>query len=474
MDKCQFGLVGLAVMGRNLVMNAVSRGFRVCVYNRTHSVTEEFLAENGDCSLIEGVDSLSRMVASLERPRKIFLMVKAGAPVDRVLEELAPLLEAGDIIADGGNSLFLDTERRVKEMAARGILYMGCGVSGGEEGALKGPSIMPGGSPEAWEAWKDILTRMAAVAEGDPCCRYMGDGGAGHFVKMVHNGIEYGDMQLICEAYDILHRLGGMNASQLEEVFKSWNRGDLESYLIQITGNIFGERDERTGDPLVERILDTAGQKGTGRWTVIQAAERGGVVSTINAAVEARVVSSRRDERLNAASLLAGPAPAKLSEEETKNLVRDVELALFASKIVSYAQGMDLLRLGSEHYGWNLRMGNIAAVWRGGCIIRARFLNHITDAYETDPGLRNLMLAPYFREKLACCQEGWRRVVGLAQKHGLPVPAFGASLGYYDSYRSPRLSANLLQAQRDYFGAHTFERVDIPGVFHHIWPEVDA
>lgn len=473
MEKCQFGLVGLAVMGRNLVMNALNKGFKVCVYNRTQSVTEDFLSENNGNHNLMGATNLADMVSKLERPRRVFLMVKAGAPVDRVLDELVPLLEPGDVVADGGNSLFLDTERRSKALQEKGILYMGVGVSGGEEGALKGPSIMPGGASEAWGLWKDILTKMAAVAEGESCCRYIGQGGAGHFVKMVHNGIEYGDMQLICEAYDILRRLGGMNAVELEKVFTGWNRGDLESYLIQITGNIFGVRDENTGAPLVDMIMDKAGQKGTGRWTVIQAAELGGVVSTINAAVESRVVSSRKAERVSASSILAGPKPAKINGIDVDQLVRDVELALFASKIVSYAQGMDLLRLGSNHYNWNLEMGNIAAVWRGGCIIRAKFLNYITDAYESEPGLQNLMLAPYFREKLAACQDGWRRVVGLAQMNGLAVPAFTASLGYYDSYRSERLPANLLQAQRDYFGAHTFERVDMPGVFHHIWPEVE-
>lgn len=473
MEKSQFGLIGLAVMGRNLVMNAVNKGFKVCVYNRTYSVTEEFMKENEGNPSLKGVASLEEMVASLERPRKLFLMVQAGAPVDKVLEQLVPMLEEGDIVVDGGNSLFTDTERRVKALAEKGILYMGCGVSGGEEGALKGPSIMPGGPEKAWDQWKDILTKIAAVAEGEACCRYMGSGGAGHFVKMVHNGIEYGDMQLICEAYDIMHRLGGMNAGQLEEVFKGWNKGDLESYLIEITGNIFGEKDELTGAPLVEVIMDTAGQKGTGRWTVINAAEMGGVVSTINAAVESRIVSSHKKEREYAATKLAGPEPAKLSEEELKGLVKDVELALFASKIVSYAQGMDLMKLGSEKYGWNLNMGNIAAIWRGGCIIRAKFLNHITNAYESNSGLQNLMLAPYFLEKLSMCQEGWRRVVNLAQKHGVAVPAFSASLGYYDSYRSGRLPANLLQAQRDYFGAHTFERTDREGAFHHVWPQVD-
>lgn len=473
MDKSQFGLIGLAVMGRNLVMNAVNKGFKVSVYNRTHSVTEEFMNENRGNPSLTAAATLEELVASLERPRKLFLMVQAGAPVDKVLEQLVPLLEPGDIVVDGGNSLFTDTERRVAELEPKGILYMGTGVSGGEEGALKGPSIMPGGSREAWEQWEDILTKLAAVAEGEACCRYMGRGGAGHFVKMVHNGIEYGDMQLICEAYDILQRLGGMNSGDLENVFKTWNKGDLESYLIEITGNIFGERDEFTGAPLVDMILDRAGQKGTGRWTIINAADMGGVVSTINAAVESRVVSSHKKERERASGILAGPEPARLSDEELHGLVRDVELALFASKIVSYAQGMDLMKLGSEKYGWDLHMGDIAAIWRGGCIIRAKFLNYITDAYEKNPDLQNLMLAPYFTEKLAACQDGWRRVVSLAQKHGVAVPAFSASLGYYDSYRSARLPANLLQAQRDYFGAHTFERIDREGAFHHVWPEVD-
>lgn len=474
MEQCQFGLIGLAVMGRNLVMNAVNKGFRVCVYNRTSSITETFIAENPAEKKLIGVHSLREMIAVLERPRKVFLMVQAGAPVDAVLAQLVDLLEPGDIIADGGNSLFIDTERRVKEMEKYGILYMGIGVSGGEEGALKGPSIMPGGSEKAWSYWAPILTSMAAVAEGEACCRYMGDGGAGHFVKMVHNGIEYGDMQLICEAYDILHRLGGLKASSLEETFKSWNKGDLESYLIEITGNIFAQRDEETGASLVELILDKAGQKGTGRWTVIQAAERGGVVSTINAAVESRVVSSRKEERVIASTILEGPIPAVLNEEDYTYLISDVQKALFASKIVSYAQGMDLLRLGSQHYSWNLNMGNIAAVWRGGCIIRAKFLNFITSAYEEDASLQNLMLAPYFTQKLAECQQGWRRIIGLAQQHGVAVPAFSASLGYYDSYRSSRLPANLLQAQRDYFGAHTFERIDKAGIYHHIWPSVEA
>lgn len=477
MSTLDFGLIGLAVMGQNLVLNIANNGFKVAVYNRTNAVTQEFVDANPDKG-ITGFNTLAEFVASIARPRKIMIMVKAGAPVDAVIEQLLPLLEEGDLVIDGGNSLYSDTQRRYDALTPKGILYLGSGVSGGEEGALKGPSIMPGGSKQGWELVAPIFNAISAKAQGEACCRYMGAGGAGHYVKMVHNGIEYGDMQLICEAYDILKRLGGFSSEELEQVFTSWNQGELESYLIQITSKIFSIKDEN-GEALVEKILDKAGQKGTGKWTVISATENNTVASTINAAVEARIISSWIGARKNASQSLSGIKPQVLASEELakygldrQSLVNAVRDALFASKIVSYAQGLDLLSRASEENNWNLNLGDIAAIWRGGCIIRARFLNDITAAYTSNAELQNLMLAPYFQQQLQRTQQGWRQIIALAVSNGLPVPAFSASLGYYDSYRSPRLPANLLQAQRDYFGAHTYERTDKEGVYHTQWPEV--
>ena len=470
MKQSDFGLIGLAVMGQNLVLNVESRGFQVSVYNRTTSTTEDFVSANPGRKLV-ATRTLEEFVRSLERPRKIMIMVKAGAPVDAVIEQLIPLVEPGDLIIDGGNSLFTDTERRDKYLTEKNLLFIGTGVSGGEEGALKGPSIMPGGPPSSWEIIKPVFEAIAAKVDGTPCVTHIGPGGAGHFVKMVHNGIEYGDMQLICEAYN-LFQSAGFTADELATVFSDWNAGDLESYLIQITAKIFGEKDAEAGKPIVDVILDTAGQKGTGIWTVLTAVENTVVVSTINSAVEARILSSMKDKRVAASTQLAGPAPA-LSVPKAE-LVRKVHDALYASKIVSYAQGLDLIRTVGKAKGWPLDLGSIARIWRGGCIIRARFLNRITEAYERDPALDNLMLDSFFKDILNKAQQNWREVVALAVSNGIPVPAFSASLGYYDSYRAARLPANLLQAQRDFFGAHTYERTDKPRgqFFHTDWPEV--
>lgn len=469
-EPSDYGLIGLAVMGQNLVLNIESRGFRVSVYNRTAEVTDAFVAAHPGKRLV-GTHSLPDLVASLARPRRIQLMVKAGAPVDAVLEQLVPLLEPGDIVIDGGNSLYSDTERRDAALAARGLRFVGAGISGGEEGARKGPSIMPGGPASSWELLRPVFESIAARVDGQPCVMHIGPGGAGHYVKMVHNGIEYGDMQLICEAYALL-QAAGFSADEMAAVFDEWNRGELQSYLIQITAKALAQKDEATGAPLVELILDKAGQKGTGQWTLVNAAENAVVVSTINAAVEARVLSSQKAQRVAASRVLQGPqAPLRVDRAA---LVAQVHDALYASKVISYAQGLDLMRTMSEKKGWALDLGGIASIWRGGCIIRARFLNRITEAWAADPALPHLSAAPFFRELLNRTQAHWRAVVALAVTHGIPVPAFGASLAYYDSLRSARLSANLLQAQRDFFGAHGYERVDRPAgeTFHTRWPEV--
>jgi len=470
MSNSDFGLIGLAVMGQNLVLNVESRGFQVSVYNRTTSVTDEFVAAHPDKKLV-GAKSLEEFVQSLASPRKIMIMVKAGGPVDAVIESLIPLLDKGDIIIDGGNSLYTDTERRDAWLGDLGFRFIGAGVSGGEEGARKGPAIMPGGPASTWDVMKPIFESIAAKAEGEPCVTHIGPGGAGHYVKMIHNGIEYGDMQLICEAYNIF-KAAGFTAAELGEVFTDWNNGDLESYLIQITAEIFKQTDPETGNPLVEMILDTAGQKGTGKWTIMNAVENAVVISTINAAVEARILSSMKEKRVAASSELQGPEPVLSADKAA--LVAQVHDALFASKIISYAQGLDLIASMSKEKDWNLDLGKIAAIWRGGCIIRARFLNDITNAYRSEPELSNLMLAPFFKDLLNQFQQNWREVVAKATLAGIPVPAFSASLGYYDSYRSAKLPANLLQAQRDFFGAHTYERTDKPRgeFFHTDWPEV--
>ena len=465
-----FGLIGLAVMGQNLVLNVESRGFQVSVFNRTAAVTQAFVAAHPGKRLV-AADTLAEFVQSLARPRKIQIMVKAGAPVDAVIEQLIPLLDHDDIIIDGGNSLYTDTERRDAWLQPLGLRFVGAGVSGGEEGARKGPSIMPGGPASTWGLLRPIFESIAARVDGQPCVMHIGPGGAGHYVKMIHNGIEYGDMQLICEAYSLL-QAAGLSSDEMAAVFARWNEGELQSYLIQITAKALAQKDPETGLPIVELILDRAGQKGTGQWTLINAAEQAVVISTINAAVEARVLSSQKPLRMVASQVLQGPKPHITDAREA--LVQKVHDALYASKIISYAQGLNLMRSMSDKKAWALDLGGIAAIWRGGCIIRARFLNRITEAYRAEPELDNLMLAPFFRDVLNRGQQAWREVVALAVGQGLPVPAFSASLSYYDSLRSPRLSANLLQAQRDFFGAHTYERIDKPAGqwFHTPWPEV--
>ena len=483
MSKNDFGLIGLAVMGQNLVLNVASRGFKASVYNRTVETMEEFLDGPAKNTNIEGFEDLQEFVSSLSRPRKIMLLVKSTAAndindrdaVDKVIEQLVPLLEEGDLIIDGGNSYYIHSERRSKDLLDKGLLFIGTGVSGGEEGALKGPAIMPGGPSESWEIIRPVFESIAAKVDGEPCVTLLGPGGAGHYVKMVHNGIEYGDMQLICEAYNIF-KAAGFTPDELADVFSEWNNGDLESYLIQITSKIFEEKDHQNNEAVVDMILDRAGQKGTGRWTVMSAAENGVVISTINAAVEARILSSMKDQRVTASSQLSGPNQNLFDEHmlPKDELIRKVKDALHASKIISYAQGLDLMKKVGENHSWNLNLGEIAKIWRGGCIIRAKFLNRITEAYDRNPELENLMLDSYFNEILKQSQSSWREIVNLALNLGLPVPAFSASLGYYDSYRSERLPANLLQAQRDFFGAHTYERVDKPRgeFFHTDWPDV--
>jgi 6-phosphogluconate dehydrogenase len=471
-NQCDIGLIGLAVMGENLVLNMESKGFSVAVFNRTTEVTDKFAAGRGKGKNIQPTRSMEEFVGALKKPRKAMIMVKAGGPVDAVIGQLAPLLDKGDVIVDGGNSLFTDTQRRCKDLEGKGIHFVGCGVSGGEEGALKGPSLMPGGPRESWEIIAPIFRKIAAQVDGEPCCRYMGPDGAGHYVKMVHNGIEYGDMQLICEAYAIMKNVLGMEAPELGEIFTEWNKGDLDSYLIEITSQIFRKIDPETGKPLVDVILDKAGQKGTGMWTLQSAIAQSVVISTINAAVEARVISSRKDERVAASKILPQPKPKKFTGDR-KKLIDAVRNALYASKIVSYAQGMELLGAASKQYNWNLNFGDIATIWRGGCIIRAKFLNYIVDAYKRDPALHNLLLDSYFTDIIKSTQDNWRIAVAAAVEQGVAVPAFSASLAYFDSYRSARLPSNLLQAQRDFFGAHTYERVDKPGVFHTEWIESD-
>ena len=471
--QCDIGLIGLAVMGENLVLNMESKGFSVAVFNRTTEVTEKFASGRGRGKNIQAARTMEEFVASLQRPRKAMIMVKAGAPVDAVINQLTPLLEKGDVIIDGGNSLFTDTQRRCRELEGKGLHFVGCGVSGGEEGALKGPSLMPGGPRESWEIIAPIFRKIAAQVDGEPCCRYMGPDGAGHYVKMVHNGIEYGDMQLICEAYAILKDVAGMDAAQLADTFTEWNKSELDSYLIEITSKIFRRIDPDTGKPLVDMILDKAGQKGTGLWTLQSAIQQSVVISTINAAVEARVISSRKQERVDSSKILPQPKPKKFSGDRAQ-LTNAVRHALYASKIVSYAQGMELLGAASVQYKWNLNFGDIATIWRGGCIIRAVFLNRIVEAYQRNPALHNLLLDSYFTGIIAQTQDNWRIAVAAAVEAGVAVPAFGASLAYFDSYRQARLPSNLLQAQRDFFGAHTYERIDKPGVFHTEWMESET
>ncbi|MDM7327553.1 MAG: NADP-dependent phosphogluconate dehydrogenase [Thermosynechococcus sp. Uc] len=469
MSQQDFGVIGLAVMGENLALNVERNGFSVAVYNRTPARTETFMAERAAGRRFKATYSLEEFVASLSRPRRILAMVKAGKPVDDLIQQLKPLLEPGDILIDGGNSLYTDTERRVAEMEAAGLCFFGMGVSGGEEGALNGPSLMPGGSREAYQALEPILTKIAAQVDDGPCVTYIGPGGSGHFVKMVHNGIEYGDMQLIAEAYDLLKNLLGLNHQQLHEVFKSWNETpELNSFLIEITSQIFTYIDPETHLPLVDVIVDAAGQKGTGRWTVESALEMGVAIPTITAAVNARIMSSIKAERMAAAQVL--PAPAVHFSGNTEEFIGKIRDALYCSKICSYAQGMALIAKGSQELFDNqLNLSEIARIWKGGCIIRAGFLDKIKQAYSENPQLANLLLAPEFRQTILDKQAAWREVLVEATRAGIAVPAFAASLEYFDSYRRDRLPQNLTQAQRDFFGAHTYERIDKPGTFHTEW-----
>ena len=464
--KADIALIGLAVMGQNLILNMNDRGFTVVAYNRTVSKVDEFLGKEAKGTNVLGAHSIEEMVGLLKRPRRVMLMVKAGKPVDEFIDQVLPLLEPGDIIIDGGNSLFEDTNRRTKFVESKGLLYVGTGVSGGEEGARHGPSIMPGGSPAAWPHVKDIFQAIAAKVDGGaPCCDWVGEMGAGHYVKMVHNGIEYGDMQLICEAYNLMKTGLGMSAQEMHDVFAEWNKGDLDSFLIEITRDILAFKDT-DGQPLVEKILDTAGQKGTGKWTVVSSQDLGIPITLIAEAVYSRCVSALKDDRVKAAKKLKGPRPS-ISGDRAK-FVESIRQALYASKIVSYAQGYMLMRAAANEYKWNLNYGGIALMWRGGCIIRSRFLGKIKEAFENSPKLTNLMLDNYFRGEIKKSQKGWRNVVAMAAKKGIPVPAFSTALAFYDQYRSERLPANLLQAQRDYFGAHTYERIDKPrGEFFH-------
>ena len=467
MEPADIGVIGLAVMGRNLVLNLSDHGFRVAVYNRTLSRTEEFLAGEADGRAIVGTQSLPELVANLATPRVLLLMVQAGAAVDAVIEQLQPLLQPGDVVIDGGNSHYPDTVRRFEALRAQGLRFLGMGISGGEEGARHGPSLMPGGDPAAWPVVRDMFQAIAAEADGEPCCQWVGEAGAGHYVKMVHNGIEYGDMQLICEAYQLLREGLGMPVDTVAEVFRAWNLGPLESYLIEITGEILTVRDP-DGVPRVDRILDSAGQKGTGKWTAIDALEQGVPLTLIGEAVNARFLSALRDERQVAAQRL-GVAPARAGAGAVT--VEDIRDALYAAKIVSYAQGFMLMRAASRRFGWQLAYGDIALLWRGGCIIRSRFLGDIKAAYARDAELDNLLLAPFFAEAVQAADAGWRRTVTLGVQCAIPLPAFTAALSFYDGYRSGRLPASLLQAQRDYFGAHTYRRVDRPDDmrFHTDW-----
>ena len=465
MKKADIGLIGLAVMGENLVMNMESKGFTVAVYNRTTQKVRDFVEGRAKGKSIIGAYSLEELVAALSKPRKVMLMVKAGKPVDDLIDTLLPMLDRGDIIIDGGNSHFPDTSRRTAYVESKGLLYIGTGVSGGEEGALKGPSIMPGGSPAAWPHVKNILQGIAAQVDGQPCCDWVGEGGAGHFVKMVHNGIEYGDMQLICEAYLLMRDLLQMEPDEMAKVFADWNKGELDSYLIEITADILKTKDA-DGTPLVDKILDTAGQKGTGKWTAVSALDEGVPLTLIAEAVFSRYLSSDKEGRVKASEILRGE-PARFTGDRAVFLER-VRQALYAAKIISYTQGYLLMAAAAKTYGWNLNFGGIALMWRGGCIIRSAFLGKIKEAFEREPGLSNLLFAPYFTKAVSDALPGWREVCAEAIRQGIPLPAMTSGLSYYDGLRAARGGANLLQAQRDYFGAHTYERVDRPrGEFFH-------
>lgn len=468
MALTDFGLTGLAVMGANLARNIARNGFSISVHNRTTSKTDEFVAEHGAEGAIQGFGSVEEFVKSIRRPRPIMIMVKAGAPVDAVIAEIVPYLDKGDILIDGGNSYFTDTQRREKALKEKGILFIGTGVSGGEEGALNGPAIMPGGQRDAYARVEPIFTKISAQVDGQPCCTYIGADGAGHYVKMVHNGIEYADMQLIAEAYDILSSVLGLTAPQISDVFREWNSGDLDSFLIQLTYEVLAKVDVETGRPLVDVILDEAAQKGTGKWTSQNALDLGIPVTTITEAVFARCLSSLKSERVRASAVLPGPSSPAFTGDKDE-LISAIRDALYASKVCCYAQGFQLMDAAASENGWVLDRGAIATIWRGGCIIRAQFLNRIKEAYDQNPALQNLLMAPYFTQAVDKGQPAWRRVVGLAAEQGIPVPAFGSALAYYDSYRRERLPANLLQGLRDYFGAHTYKRIDKEGDFHTKW-----
>ncbi|WP_158769979.1 decarboxylating NADP(+)-dependent phosphogluconate dehydrogenase [Paraglaciecola sp. L1A13] len=470
-SKSDIGLVGLAVMGENLILNMESKGFTVTAYNRSHSKVEKFIEGRAKGKNIRGADSVENLVKSLSTPRKVMLMVKAGQPVDDFIEQLIPFLDKGDVIIDGGNTHFPDSNRRTEYLESKGLLYIGTGVSGGEEGALKGPSIMPGGSKKAWPIVKDILQSISAkVADENgnevvPCCDWVGDAGAGHFVKMVHNGIEYGDMQLICEAYQLMKVVLGLNADEIQKVFAHWNTTELDSYLIDITKDIFAFKDEN-GEPLVEKILDTAGQKGTGKWTGITALDLGVPLTLIADSVFARCISAKKEQRVEASKVITGPEVSFNGDKA--EFIENLRQAVLAAKIVSYAQGYMLMQEAAKEYKWELNYGGIALMWRGGCIIRSAFLGKIKEAYDVDPKLENLLLTPYFKDTVESAQAGWRNVVGTAVINGIAIPCLSSALTYFDGFRTARLPANLLQAQRDYFGAHTYERIDKPrGEFFH-------
>lgn len=469
MNNADVGLIGLAVMGENLVLNMESRGFTVAVYNRTTEKVDAFVNGRAKEKKIIGTHTLGELVQSLKTPRKIMMMVKAGKAVDDLIEQLLPLLQKGDILIDGGNSHFPDTIRRTKLVESKGLLFVGTGVSGGEEGALKGPSIMPGGSAAAWPNVKPIFQSIAAkVEDGTPCCDWVGNDGAGHFVKMVHNGIEYGDMQLICESYQVMRDLLGMSADEMHGVFEKWNKGDLDSYLVEITRDILAHKDS-DGKPLVDKILDTAGQKGTGKWTSVVALDLGIPLTLIGEAVFGRCLSALKDERVKASGILEGPRPEFVGDK--KSFIDDLAKALYASKLISYAQGYMLMQEAAKEYKWDLNYGGVALLWRGGCIIRSAFLGKIKEAFDRDPNLPNLLFDPYFKHKMADSQDAWRRVVATAMTNGIWLPAHATALTFYDGLRTERLPANLLQAQRDYFGAHQYERIDAPrgNFFHTNW-----
>ena len=487
----EIGLIGLAVMGQNLALNIADHGFKVSVFNRTTSKTQNFVSNNPNTpGGLVGYETLETFVESIKRPRKIIILVQAGWATDKVIESLVPLLEDGDIIIDGGNAKWDDTIRREKELNDLNLRFIGSGVSGGEEGARFGPSLMPGGNPEAWSELKPIWEAIAAkvdpetgkplegatpgkpVVGGFSCTAYIGPNGAGHYVKMVHNGIEYGDMQMICEAYDLLQSILGLSPNEMGDIFSEWNSGELDSFLIEITADILKQKDPTTGQPFVDIVLDAAGQKGTGKWTSVNALDMGTPAPTVAEAVFARCLSTIKEDRVKASSILSGPNASQFSGN-SDDLIEAIRQALYASKICSYAQGFQLMREAQKEYGWSLDFGAIAQIFRGGCIIRAGFLQKITEAYAREPGLANLLLDPYFKGAIDVCQGGWRKVISLAAEHGISVPTFGSALSYYDGYRTARLPQNLLQAQRDYFGAHTYERTDqVRGNFYHIdWPK---